>query len=205
MIAFVRGRLMDALPNQVVIDVNGVGYLVLIPLTTFDRLPQSGAEVSLLTHYHVTEHDHQLFGFLAAEERDLFRLLIDRVSGVGPKLALAVLSGMNVADFKDAVIRNDVAALARIKGVGKKTAERIVLELQDKVGVVETWQAARTAQSAHDPSRQAQTDAVLALIALGYKQVEAQKAVTEAMKQSGLDPASLSPDKLIREALRAMG
>lgn len=204
MIAFIRGRLAEALPNQVVIDVNGVGYRVLIPLPTFDRLPQPGAEVNLLTHYHVTEHDHQLFGFLTAEERDLFRLLIDRVSGVGPKLALAVLSGMPVGDFKDAVIRNDVAALARMKGVGKKTAERIVLELQDKVGVVETWQAAKTARSAHDPSRQAQTDAVLALIALGYKQAEAQKAVTEAAAQPDLDPASVTADKLIREALRSM-
>jgi Holliday junction DNA helicase RuvA len=203
MIAFVRGKLAESLPNQVTVDVNGVGYHAFIPLSTFDRLPQPGAEVRLLTHYHVTDRDHTLFGFLTSEERDLFRLLIDRVSGIGPKLALAVLSGMPVTDFKDAVIRSDIAALSRMKGVGKKTAERIVLELQDKVGVVETWQAARSAKADHDPSRQAQTDAVLGLIALGFKQTEAQKAITELIKQPGFESAT-TPDKLIRDALRVL-
>lgn len=200
MIAFLRGLLAEALPHRVTIDVHGVGYVALIPLTTFDRLPQEGAEVKLLTHYHVTERDHTLFGFMSADERDLFRLLMDRVSGIGPKMALSVLSGMPVSAFKDAVIQGDVKALARIKGVGGKTAERIVLELKDKVGVVDAWQASRTAKSAHDPKQEAQSDAVLALIALGYKQSEAQKAVNEAAKQAGFDTA----DKLIREALRGM-
>jgi Holliday junction DNA helicase RuvA len=125
------------------------------------------------------------------------------VSGIGPKLALAVLSGMPVADFKDAVIRSDLAALSRMKGVGKKTAERIVLELQDKVGVVQTWQDSRSAHAEHDSSRQSQTDAVLGLIALGFKQSEAQKAVTELVKSKGSDPA-LTADRLIRESLRAL-
>ncbi|MEZ5386909.1 MAG: Holliday junction branch migration protein RuvA [Prosthecobacter sp.] len=200
MIAFLRGILAEALPHRATVDVNGVGYLVLIPLTTFDRLPQPGAEVRLLTHYHVTERDHTLFGFMSADERDLFRLLMDRVSGIGPKMALSVLSGMPVAAFKDAVIQGDVKALARIKGVGGKTAERIVLELKDKVGVVDAWQEASRAKGAHDPKQAAHSDAVLALIALGYKQGEAQKAVNEAGKQEGIDTA----DKLIREALRGM-
>lgn len=200
MIAFLRGILAEALPHRVTIDVHGVGYVALIPLTTFDRLPQEGAEVKLLTHYHVTERDHTLFGFMSSDERDLFRLLMDRVSGIGPKMALSVLSGMPVSAFKDAVIQGDVKALARIKGVGGKTAERIVLELKDKVGVVDAWQASRTAKSAHDPKQEAQSDAVLALIALGYKQSEAQKAVNEAAKQAAFDTA----DKLIREALRGM-
>lgn len=203
MIAFLRGQLTYSTPHQAVVDVHGVGYVVQIPLTTFDRLPQPGGEVTLLTHYHVTERDHTLFGFMSADERDLFRLLIDRVSGIGPKMALSVLSGMPVVDFKDAVIRNDTKALARIKGVGAKTAERIVLELKDKVGVVDAWQAARTAKGAHDPLREAQMDAVLGLIALGYKQGEAQKAVTEIVKQPGFDSATAA-DKIIREALRAM-
>jgi Holliday junction DNA helicase RuvA len=203
MIAFVRGILADSLPNQVTVDVNGVGYQAYIPLSTFDKLPHPGAEVNLLTHYHVTERDHVLYGFLTMDERDLFRLLIDRVSGIGPKLALAVLSGMPVADFKDAVIRSDLAALSRMKGVGKKTAERIVLELQDKVGVVQTWQDSRSAHAEHDSSRQSQTDAVLGLIALGFKQSEAQKAVTELVKSKGSDPA-LTADRLIRESLRAL-
>jgi Holliday junction DNA helicase RuvA len=203
MIAFVRGILADSLPNQVTVDVNGVGYQAYIPLSTFDKLPHPGSEVKLLTHYHVTERDHVLYGFLTMDERDLFRLLIDRVSGIGPKLALAVLSGMPVADFKDAVIRSDLAALSRMKGVGKKTAERIVLELQDKVGVVQTWQDSRSAHAEHDSSRQSQTDAVLGLIALGFKQSEAQKAVTELVKSKGSDPA-LTADRLIRESLRAL-
>lgn len=201
MIAFLRGSLVEALPHRVALDVHGVGYSVLVPLTTFDRLPPIGAEVRLLTHYHVTERDHTLFGFMTSEERDLFRLLMDRVSGIGPKMALSVLSGMPVAAFKDAVIQGDVKALARIKGVGGKTAERIVLELKDKVGVVDAWQASRTAKGAHDPKQEAQTDAVLGLIALGYKQGEATKIVNELSKRPELDTA----DKLIREALRSMG
>lgn len=203
MIAFLRGKLSQAMPHQAIVDVGGVGYATHIPLTTFDKLPQAGTEVVLLTHHHVTEREHTLFGFFTHDERDLFRLLIDRVSGIGPKMALAVLSGMPVPAFKDAVIRNDTNALARIKGVGKKTAERIVLELKDKVGVVDAWQAAETAKGAHDPLKEAQMDAVLGLIALGYKQSEAQKAVTEITKQPGF-AAAHSADKIIREALRVM-
>ncbi len=203
MIAFLRGKLVEAMPHQAIVDVGGVGYLANIPLTTFDRLPQVGAEVTLLTHHHVTEREHTLFGFLSHDERDLFRLLMDRVSGIGPKMALSVLSGMPVPAFKDAVIRNDTAALARIKGVGKKTAERIVLELKDKVGVVDAWQAARVARGTQDPRQEAMSDAVLALIALGFKQGEAQKSVNEVVKQHGFD-AGKGPDRIIREALREL-
>lgn len=202
MIAFLRGKLAEAMPHQAILDVGGVGYATHIPITTFDKLPQPGAEVILLTHHHVTEREHTLFGFFTFDERDLFRLLIDRVSGIGPKMALSVLSGMPVAAFKDAVIRNDTAALARIKGVGKKTAERIVLELKDKVGVVDAWQAAQVAKGTHDPRQEAVSDAVLGLIALGYKQNEAQKTVNELVKQSGAEP--IRADKIIREALRLM-
>lgn len=201
MIAFVRGKLVEALPHWAVVDVHGVGYALLIPLSTFDRLPAPGAEFTLLTHHHVTEREQTLFGFASSEERDLFRLLIDRVSGIGPKMALSVLSGMPVAAFKDCVIQGDVKALARIKGVGSKTAERIVLELKDKVGVVSAWQDAQSARSAHDAPREAQSDAVLGLIALGYKQSEAQKAV-QALLKGGLDTAEITADRLIREALR---
>lgn len=204
MIAFIRGNLTEALPHLAVVDVHGVGYAVNVPLSTFDRLPQIGAEVTLLTHHHVTEQEHKLFGFITGEERDLFRLLMDRVSGVGPKMALAVLSGMPVLAFKDAVIQGDVKALARIKGVGGKTAERIVLELKDKVGVVDAWQASRSAKTSHDPVREAQSDAVLALISLGYKQGEAQKAVNEVVKQPGFVTDGTAVDRIIREALRMM-
>jgi Holliday junction DNA helicase RuvA len=204
MIAFIRGKLVEALPHEAVVDVSGMGYSVLIPLSTFDRLPQPGTEVKLLTHHHVTEREQTLFGFGSTDERDLFRLLIDRVSGIGPKMALAVLSGMPVAAFKDCVIQNDVKALSRIKGVGTKTAERIVLELKDKVGVVSAWQDAQSARVAHDAPREAQSDAILGLIALGYKQAEAQKAIVAVIKSGGL-PADASADQLIRASLRMAG
>ncbi len=204
MIAFLRGRVAESLPNQVIVDVNGVGYHVLIPLSTYDRLPQPGGDVCLLTHYHVTDRDHSLFGFFTSDERDLFRLLIDRVSGIGPKMGLAVLSGMPVPAFKDAVIREDVSALAKISGVGKKTAERIVLELKDKVGVVGAWQEAKATTASSDPTKAAQNDAVLALIALGYKQGEAQKTVQQLTKQPEFGASAPDVNKLVREALRAM-
>ena len=203
MIAFLRGRVAESLPNQAIIDVNGVGYHLLIPLSTYDRLPQPGGDVQLLTLYHVTDRDHTLYGFATQDERDLFRLLIDRVSGIGPKMGLAVLSGMPVAAFKDAVVREDTAALAKISGVGKKTAERIVLELKDKVGVTTAWQEARSS-SPSDPAKTAQNDAVLALIALGYKQGEAVKTVQQLVKQPEFGGKDLDVNKLVREALRSM-
>lgn len=205
MIAHLRGKISEALPNQITLDVNGVGYLCFVPLSTYDKVAGTQGEVQLLTHLNITEREHSLFGFATAEERDLFRLLINRVSGIGPKMGLAVLSGMSVADFKDNVIRNDVTALSRISGVGKKTAERIVLELKDKVGIVSTWQAARSSDSlVPDPAQSAQTDAVLALISLGYKQAEAQKSVQDLVKKAGADASKLTSDKLIRDVLRSL-
>lgn len=205
MIAFVRGPIVEALPNQITLDVHGVGYHCFVPLSTYDKVAGSSGEVKLLTHLHITDRDHTLFGFATKDERDLFRLLMDRVSGIGPKLALAVLSGMPVNDFKDNVIRGDVAALGKISGVGKKTAERIVLELKDKVGITTTWQAAKGDGSLiSDPAQLAQTDAVLALISLGFKQAEAQKTVQDLVKKAGADATKLTADVLIRDALRAM-
>jgi holliday junction DNA helicase RuvA len=205
MIAFVRGAIVEALPNQITLDVNGVGYLCFVPLSTYDKVAGQAGEVKLLTHLHITDRDHTLYGFATKDERDLFRLLMDRVSGIGPKLALAVLSGMQVNAFKDNVIRGDVAALGKISGVGKKTAERIVLELKDKVGITTTWQAAQTGSGLiADPGQVAQTDAVLALISLGFKQAEAQKTVQDLVKRAGADAAKLTADVLIRDALRGL-
>jgi len=133
-ITFLQVKLVDVLPTQVVIDVRGVGYEVLIPLSSFDKLPSPGQEVTLLTHLAIREDAHVLYGFMTAAERDLFRLLINTVSGIGPKIALNVLSGMNVTTFRGAVANGDVKSLSQISGVGKKTAERIVVELKDKIG-----------------------------------------------------------------------
>src|SRR5437868_5010848 len=141
MITFLDGKLVNALPTQATVDVNGVGYEVFIPLSSYDKLPSAGQPVRILTHLHVREDAHILYGFMSASERDLFRLLVNNVSGIGPKLALAVLSGMSVNNFKAAVVNSDVTALSKISGLGKKTAERIVLELKDKVGVAAAWEA----------------------------------------------------------------
>jgi Holliday junction DNA helicase RuvA len=176
-----------------------------VPLSTYDKLAGSTGEVRLLTHLHITDRDHSLFGFATKEERDLFRLLMDRVSGIGPKLALAVLSGTSVNDFKNNVVNGDVAALSKISGVGKKTAERIVLELKDKVGITTTWQAAQTNNGLEaDPNQLAQTDAILALISLGFKQAEAQKTVQDLVKKAGTDAAKITSNALIRDALRTL-
>jgi Holliday junction DNA helicase RuvA len=200
MITFVDGRLVTALPTQATIDVGGVGYEVLIPLSSYDRLPAVGQQVHVLTHLHVREDAHLLFGFMTAAERDLFRLLVNNVSGIGPKLALAVLSGMSVSNFKAAVVNGDVASLSKISGVGKKTAERIVLELKDKLGVAAAWEAA-SATHAPSPEQTQANEAVLALIALGYKQVEAHKTVRELQEKQ---PEIASAEELVKLALKRM-
>ncbi len=199
MITFLQGVLRESLPTQVVVEVGGIGYQVFIPLSSFDRLPALGASIKILTHLQVREDAHILYGFMSAAERDLFRLLVNNVSGIGPKLALAVLSGLSVPSFKAAVVGNDVASLARISGLGKKTAERIVLELRDKLGVSAAWEAASSAH-APTPEETAVNDAVLALISLGYKQVEAHKAVKKVMAEQ---PGAPTED-LIRQALKQL-
>jgi Holliday junction DNA helicase RuvA len=200
-ITFLQGVLSESLPTQIVVDVGGVGYQVFIPLSSFDRLPLVGAPVRVLTHLQVREDAHILYGFMTATERDLFRLLVNNVTGIGPKLALAVLSGMSVPSFQSAVVNNDVASLSKISGLGKKTAERIVLELRDKLGVSAAWEAA---SSAHAPSAEdvAINDAVLALISLGYKQVEAHKAIKQIRKSAGGPPPPA--EDLVRQALKAL-
>src|SRR4029077_18226039 len=124
MITFLDGKLTSALPTQAIVDVGGGGYEGSIPLSSYDKLPAVGQTIHILTHLAVREDAHLLYGFMSAAERDLFRLLVNNVSGIGPKLALAVLSGMSVTNFKAAVVNSDVASLARISGLGKKTAER---------------------------------------------------------------------------------
>lgn len=176
MISFLKGTLVDALPTQITVEVHGVGYDVLIPVSSFDRLPQPGGEVTVLTHLAIREDAHVLYGFMTATERDLFRMLIHTVSGIGPKIALNVLSGMNPSAFKGAVAGGDVKSLSQISGVGKKTAERIVVELRDKIGKAGAMEASSEARGLSDAD-QLVNDAVLALIALGFKQAEAHESV----------------------------
>ena len=199
MIARLRGMVLEAYPNRLVVDVQGVGYEVIIPLSTYDHLHAAeGMVVDLRTHLHfgtANQPGQKLFGFATEEERDVFLMLIERVSGIGPSVAMAVLSGLPVSRFKSCVITGNTAELTRIKGLGKKTAERIVLELKDKVGVTDTWQdAAAGAVSA------SAADAELALLALGYKQVEARKALRKVLESDPSAPVEV----LIRGALRVL-
>jgi holliday junction DNA helicase RuvA len=198
-ITFLDGKLISALPTQAIVDVSGIGYEVFIPLSSYDKLPSVGQPVRILTHLAVREDAHVLYGFMTAAERDLFRLLVNNVSGIGPKLALAVLSGMSVNNFKAAVVNSDVVSLSKISGLGKKTAERIILELKDKLGVAAAWEAA-SAMHAPTPEEEQANEAVLALIALGYKQVEAHKAVRDLQEKG----EAKSAEELVKLALKRM-
>ena len=198
MITFLHGKLVETLPTQVVMDVQGVGYEVLIPLSSYDRLPQPGQEVKVLTHLVVREDSHTLYGFMSVAERELFRLLINTVSGIGPKIALNILSGISVVAFRGAVADGDIKLLSQISGVGRKTAERIVVELKDRIGAAGAWEAL-SAQRALSPADQKVNDAVLALMALGFKQVEAHNSVRKV--QSSLGPQATLED-LVRACLK---
>jgi holliday junction DNA helicase RuvA len=198
MITFLRGKLVEAHPTQITVDVHGVGYEVLIPLSSFDKLPTVGSDVSILTHLTVREDAHLLYGFMTAAERELFRLLVNTVSGIGPKIALNILSGMNVSALRVAVAAGDVKMISQINGVGKKTAERIVVELKDKLGkgaITELAGAMRTLS----PEDQKATDAALALVALGFKQPDAQEAVCAALALLG---PQATVEQLVRTALK---
>jgi len=198
MITFLHGQLVESLPTQVIVDVNGVGYEVLIPLSSFDKLPPPGQPVKLLTQLVIREDAHTLYGFMSAGERELFWLLVNSVSGIGPKTALNILSGMNAVVFRGAVANGDVKALAQISGVGKKTAERIVVELRDKIGAAGALEAAG-AKHTLSPDDQKTNDATLALMALGFKQADAHDAVRAAQAMLG---AAATVEQLVRACLK---
>jgi Holliday junction DNA helicase RuvA len=198
MITFLHGKLVEALPTQAIVDVNGVGYEALIPLSSYDKLPAPGQAVTLLTQLVVREDSHTLYGFMSTAERDLFRLLVNTVSGIGPKIALNILSGISVVAFRGAVANGDVKALSQISGVGRKTAERIVVELKDKIGMAGAWEASSAARGL-SPDEQRINDAILALTALGFKQLEAHDSVRQAQAALG---AQATVEELVRACLR---
>jgi Holliday junction DNA helicase RuvA len=178
-IAHLRGRILDKHPNRLVVDVNGVGYDVFVPLSTFYVLGDAGSDVALRIHTHVREDALALYGFATALEQDLFERLIS-TSGIGPKLALAVLSGIEPIELMRAIERGDVARLTNIPGVGKKTSERIVLELKDRLPRVSAAAAAGDGAAAA-PSTVSE-DVLSALVNLGYHRPLAEKAVATAIK-----------------------
>lgn len=195
MIAHLTGRILRKSPQDVVLDVAGVGYRVLIPVSTFYRLGDEGSEASLRVHTHVREDALQLYGFESAAEQSLFLCLID-VAGVGPKLALNILSGIEAPELVQALRTSDVTRLTRIPGVGKKTAERLVLELRDKMPAALPTEAA----SGPTAAGRFKEDLVSALANLGYSRGEAEKGVESAQKDDG----SGRFEDLLRRALRVL-
>lgn len=191
MIASLRGLLTEKSPNSVVIEAGGVGYEVGISVSCSAELPSAGHEAKLHIHHHITEADQRLFGFLHLAEKRLFELLLT-VKGVGPKLALTILSGLDQDGIARAIASQDVATLSRIPGIGKKTAERIALELRDKMGG--SGSVFRT-----DAPPDARSEAVSALEALGYKRADAEKAITQALKEAA---DASNPGELVKLGLR---
>lgn len=191
MIGLVRGRIVAKSPPQLTVEVGGLGYELEAPMSTFFHLPAIGAEVHLLTHLVVREDAHVLYGFATEEERRLFRSLI-RVSGVGPKIALALLSGISVSAFAQCVRTEDVSALTRVPGVGRKTAERLIVEMRDRI----TPQTGGTAAAAAAAGSTAESEAFGALVALGYRPAEADRLL------KAVGPGTHSTEELIRRALQ---
>ena len=194
MFAYFRGKLVSVLPEEVVIDVSGIAYQLLISATTHRQLPEQGSEVLLFSHLVVREDLLQLYGFSSQEERQLFRLLL-LTSGVGPKLAIALLSGLEVQDVYEAILANAPERLYGITGVGKKTAARIILELRDKI--LKLSPVSAVASSVQLPSTRLRDDAVNALVTLGFSRIAVQKAVVAILEQT----PGLTVEEVIKAAL----
>lgn len=208
MIGRLKGELIEKMPPQLVIDVNGVGYEVEASMNTFYRLPETGKQITLFTHFVVREEAQLLYGFFDREERSLFRTLI-KANGVGPKLAITILSGISTSEFVRCVNDGDTASLVKLPGVGKKTAERLIVEMKDKIKALGLEESSEFQLSAADgpdmasfePTSDNRAEAESALVALGYKPVQASKSISQAHKTLGGDA---SCEELIRIALRSM-
>ena len=196
MIAYIRGTLAEKGADRVVIEAGGVGYELLIPVSTFDRLPREGGEAKLLAWHCVREDDEMLFGFATKEEREMF-LKLTQVSGVGPKIALAILSGSSIGELSLAIASGNAKRISSIKGVGKKTAEKICVELKDKVSALAAL-AANSRGGAGDSKAPVIRDAILALTSLGFSEEVANKMVSKVLAS---DPAVKDAETLIRLAL----
>jgi holliday junction DNA helicase RuvA len=190
MIGSLRGRILSKTPPQLMIDVSGVGYELEAPMSTFFHLPAVGQEVSLLTHLVVREDAQNLYGFATQEERRLFRNLL-KVSGVGPKIALALLSGISVEAFAQSIVNEDVATLIRVPGIGRKTAERLFVEMRDRVANLTV-----EAGAARGVSTSPESEALGALLVLGYKPAEAARLL------KAVEPGTYTTEELIRRALQ---
>lgn len=206
MIAFIKGQLIECQLTLAILEVNGIGYEVHVPLTTVERLPSLGDAVKLFTHATYREDSQTLYGFIDRESRDFFRMIVDKVSGIGPKIALNLLGSLSLQTLKVSIASGDVAMLSKAQGLGKKTAERIVVELKDKVLPKELSQDTKISPSSLDTSQQADIsqnltnfqDAVSALLTLGYKATDADLAIRRASESMD---ENASTEELIRLAL----
>jgi len=199
MYSFIKGKLFQSKPSSVTLDCQGVGYLILIPTSVFSHLPQVGKEVMLHTSFVVREQSQALYGFLTGEERDFFERLLN-VNGIGPKTALSLIGHLPLANFEDAIRRDDTSTICKVPGVGKKTAQKLLIEMKDKLslkgaGQPSDWQVKMEA----DPRSQTIRDAMSALINLGYNQNVAEKAIEKTLKNV---PEGIDLGKLITAALK---
>jgi Holliday junction DNA helicase RuvA len=199
MITLLRGTLLAKAPTEAVVDVGGVGYGVQIPLSTFETLGPAGSAATLHTYLHVRDDALVLYGFATEEERDTFRLLIS-VNGIGPKMAQGILSGIGVSDLRECIARGNVAVLTSVPGVGKKTGERLVMELREKIGRI--GQEVRLPAGAGDDQGRMRSEALLALTSLGYSRQAAEKAIRAALQDGGPNPTL---EGLIKSSLRHAG
>lgn len=203
MFTYIEGKLASASLLHAVIDLQGLGYEVNIPITTAERLPAIGKRVKLATHVVYREDTQAVYGFATPEERDFFRLMIERVPGVGPKVGLSIMSKLSLPMLRSAIAASDIALLTKCPGIGKKTAERLVIELKDKVGLPSS--APSMLENGNDPAEEKGTvdtsleDAVRALVTLGYRPAGADKAVRQALAEAGGQATS---EALIKAALR---
>ena len=196
MIASLRGTLLHKAPTEVVVDVGGVGYGASIPLSTFEKLGEEGSPILLFTHLHVREDAFQIFGFATEEEREAFRMLIS-VSGIGPKVAQGILSGIAVKELRTHILQGDAAALTSIPGIGRKLAERLVVELRDKVEKIALSMPRTSLPRGKDDIR---SQALMALVSLGYARPIAEKAIHIASRET--NGATVTIEDLIKKALR---
>ena len=198
MIAYLKGTVLESAPLMVVLDVAGVGYEVHIPITTAEKVPAAGNECYLFIHAVYREDNASLYGFAEKSDRDFFRLLIEKVSGIGPKIGVSILSRMSVENLRNAIAHADVTTLSRCPGIGKKTAERLIIELKDKVGLSTGASTLNSDGGQIGVGSNALQDAVTSLIVLGYKQADADRLIRKASSQL---PADASVEKLLKVAL----
>ncbi len=194
MITKLKGTLAEISPTDITLDVNGIGYEILIPLSSFDKLPKIGSECKILTYLHVREDILQLYGFMTHDERNLFKLLIT-ISGIGPKTALIILSGMSIENLKNAIASGNTDLLSEIPGIGKKTAQRMVVELKERMAKV----CIKTTKPMQKGEESALNDAIRALMNLGYKQLPSQSAIEKALAETN---GEIKLEELLKKTLK---